>query len=266
METVVAAMEKIAPPCLAETDWDNTGLIISPADTAEDKRRAVLLTIDFTKEVAEEAVARGDVFAVVSYHPPIFRPIKTLSTENIPASMLAVKNNIAVYSPHTALDACSGGINDWIAAGLPPKEENTVRPVNPSRLFPETGGGRFAVLKQEATLEQIAASLKKHFGASYMRIAHAKHTPKIRKVAICAGAGASLFRTLGEGVDCVVTGELSHHDVLWLVGKGTNVCMCEHDVSERGYLEQVLKRKLQALLPALAVDVSTEDRCPITLA
>jgi hypothetical protein len=29
-----------------------------------------------------------------------------------------VHHNIAVYSPHTAMDAVAGGVNDWLAAGV----------------------------------------------------------------------------------------------------------------------------------------------------
>ena len=111
-------MNAIAPVSAA-ADWDNVGLIVG--DRAWPARR-VLLTIDLTAAVLDEAAAsRFD--AVVSYHPVVFKATKRLvidrrQQEGIAAECLA--RRVAVYSPHTALDAAPGGTNDTLAglAGL----------------------------------------------------------------------------------------------------------------------------------------------------
>ncbi|MSR42300.1 MAG: Nif3-like dinuclear metal center hexameric protein [Phycisphaerales bacterium] len=109
------ALARVAPPALA-AEWDNIGLLIGDAQSQCDR---VLLTIDLTAAVAAEAVELR-VQAIIAYHPPIFHPIKRLvAHEPATAALYQVaRAGIAVLSPHTALDAVAGGINDWIASGV----------------------------------------------------------------------------------------------------------------------------------------------------
>lgn len=77
---------------------------------------SVLLTIDLTKAVADEAIERKDC-VVVSYHPIIFRGFKSLVlADSQQQSLLRLAlEGISVYSPHTAVDAAPGGLGDWLA-------------------------------------------------------------------------------------------------------------------------------------------------------
>src|SRR3569833_3370155 len=56
-------------------------------------------------------------FADKDADPLIFRPLKSITTRDPQQSILIelARNNIAIYSPHTALDAAAGGLNDWLA-------------------------------------------------------------------------------------------------------------------------------------------------------
>ncbi len=107
------AMDAIAPTALAQ-DWDNVGLL---AGDLSSKIRRVLFAIDMTPAVTAEAIrAKADL--LFCYHPPIFQPIKNLVTPgNGTESLvfLCIRNNIALYSSHTALDVADGGTNDVIA-------------------------------------------------------------------------------------------------------------------------------------------------------
>ncbi|HKQ47099.1 MAG TPA: Nif3-like dinuclear metal center hexameric protein [Phycisphaerae bacterium] len=114
MAALCDAMEQIAPTWAA-AEWDNVGLL---AGGAKWPLARVLLTIDLTPAVLDEAI-RTKVGAIVSYHPPIFRPIKRMSVDRAASEGLAaeaVAHRIAVYSPHTALDCSPDGTNDVIAA------------------------------------------------------------------------------------------------------------------------------------------------------
>ncbi len=112
------AIEQIAPSWAA-AEWDNVGLL---AGGRAWPARRILLTIDLTAPVLDEAIG-GRFGAIVAYHPPIFRPINRMiaapsETDGLAAAALA--SRIAIYSPHTALDAAPGGTNDALAelAGL----------------------------------------------------------------------------------------------------------------------------------------------------
>jgi dinuclear metal center YbgI/SA1388 family protein len=113
---LVAAMERIAPSHLAEP-WDNVGLLLGAG--AADLRGPVLLTIDLTEAVAHEALRRS-CGAVIAYHPPLFDPVRRITDGNefgrVAVALMGA--GVAVYSPHTALDAAPGGMNDWLADGL----------------------------------------------------------------------------------------------------------------------------------------------------
>jgi len=108
------AMERIAPTHLAE-EWDNVGLLSGHRSSLIKK---VLLSIDITPAVHDEAIRLG-VDLVLSYHPPIFKPIKHLriNGDEPPALAIALASyGIWTYSPHTALDTVHGGTNDVLAA------------------------------------------------------------------------------------------------------------------------------------------------------
>jgi len=117
------ALETIAPLHAAE-EWDNVGLLVGDASRADATPLdgPVLLTIDCTEAVAREAVEAG-ASVVVSYHPPLFRPVRRLdgSTARLRAVLLAAAHDMAIYSPHTALDAAPGGVADWLCDLLAPE-------------------------------------------------------------------------------------------------------------------------------------------------
>ncbi|MCJ1471329.1 NGG1 interacting factor [Pseudocyphellaria aurata] len=114
---VVNSMRKLYPEALADKTFDNTGLLLeAPFDPIRRQMNSVLLTVDLTKAVADEAIERKDC-VVVSYHPIIFKGLKCLTladTQQQSLLRLALEG-ISVYSPHTAIDAAPGGLGDWLA-------------------------------------------------------------------------------------------------------------------------------------------------------
>ena len=119
LHKVESALKHLAPLELAE-DWDNVGMLIRP--TRRNTVSKILLAIDLTRDVLAEAVHKK-VHMVVAYHPPIFSGFKKLVTDRTGRikeriAVEAIENNIAVYSPHTSLDAVEGGLTDWLCSGL----------------------------------------------------------------------------------------------------------------------------------------------------
>ena len=118
---LVSALERIAPPELAES-WDNVGLLVDPrAPGAELEVSRVLLAIDATPAVVDEALAtRTD--CLVAYHPPLFEAKRRYQRSSDTLLFAAASAPFAVYSPHTALDAAKDGLNDWLAHCVGPGE------------------------------------------------------------------------------------------------------------------------------------------------
>lgn len=88
----------------------------------------------------------------------------------------------------------------------------------------------------------------------------------IEVVAVCAGAGVSLFRDFvdspvsNQKIDLFVTGEAGHHFAFDCVERSSCLILTEHSNSERGYLREVLAGQLGE-----GCIVSEIDRDPIII-
>ncbi|KAK5937636.1 hypothetical protein PMZ80_010256 [Knufia obscura] len=116
-KTVVASMRHLYPETLADKSFDNTGLLLeAPIQThLPRKNNSVLLTIDLTRAVAEEAIEENHS-AIIAYHPIIFRGLKSITLDDSQQQSLLrlTSHGISVYSPHTAVDIVPGGMADWL--------------------------------------------------------------------------------------------------------------------------------------------------------
>jgi dinuclear metal center YbgI/SA1388 family protein len=124
-QELISAFETFAPTYLAN-DWDNVGLLVGTPEWAADN---ILLTIDVSEAVLQEAVAMK-TNAIVSYHPPIFHPLKSVTAKTHQERVVldAILHRIAIYSPHTSLDVATGGVNDWIVEGIGRGDVRALRP------------------------------------------------------------------------------------------------------------------------------------------
>ncbi len=256
-------VELIAPLRLAE-EWDNVGLLVDPNGNPALGVRRVLCTIDLTEPVLAEASERR-VDLILAYHPPLFTPLKRLR-QSVPGERVllqTVRAGLVVYSPHTALDAAAGGVNDWLAKGV---GAGVVRPlVRTSSAEPDVGMGRYVELREPLPIDAIIENVKAHVQVEHVQLAlserHAQGEP-VRSVAVCAGAGGSLFSRV-NGIDLYVTGEMRHHDVREKVAEGASVILCGHSNTERGFLP-ILARRLEDLSDSkVKVIVARRDRDPL---
>lgn len=121
VQNLIEAMERIAPARYAEP-WDNVGLLVGDPEAA--LKGPVVLTIDLTERVLAEAVD-AQAAAIVAYHPPIWAPLKRLTKSDARQRIIleCAARSIAIYSPHTALDAAPGGVTDWLCEALSASDE-----------------------------------------------------------------------------------------------------------------------------------------------
>jgi dinuclear metal center YbgI/SA1388 family protein len=129
----------------------------------------------------------------------------------------------------------------------------------------EVGAGRLLQLDTPITVNEAVARLKAHLKVPTLRVAsssaHAAGAP-LTRVAVCAGAGGSLFERV-NGVDLFVTGEMRHHDVVSKLQQGASVILSEHTHTERGFLPEFGQRLSELARGALEVFVSERDRDPL---
>ncbi|MGB3150901.1 MAG: Nif3-like dinuclear metal center hexameric protein [Maribacter sp.] len=112
---ITSILEQLAPLDYAE-DFDNVGLLIGDknADVS-----GILVTLDTLEIVIEEAISKK-CSLIVSFHPIIFSGLKKITGKNyVERTVLkAIKNDIAIYAAHTALDNCAKGVNAKICEVL----------------------------------------------------------------------------------------------------------------------------------------------------
>jgi dinuclear metal center YbgI/SA1388 family protein len=194
-------------------------------------RHVVLLTTDLTSAVTSEALALP-ASVIITYHPIIFRPLKSLTlsdTQQVSLLRLA-QAGISVYSPHTAVDAATGGVNDWLADGITGGAEAEVRRhcIQASALPPEgfenAGMGRVVELKAPQDLPTLVNRVKAHLGMERVMVVDGGRL--VKTIGLCAGGGGKLLQQLKD-VDLLYTGELSHHEALSARERGISVITCE---------------------------------------
>ena len=111
IQDIIKEIEEFAPLNYAE-DFDNVGLLVG------DKTAVVtgaLITLDTLEATVDEAISKN-CNLIVSFHPIIFSGLKKITGKNYVERVVlkAIKNDIAIYAIHTALDNQYKGVNDMI--------------------------------------------------------------------------------------------------------------------------------------------------------
>jgi dinuclear metal center YbgI/SA1388 family protein len=111
IKDITQHLERFAPLAYQE-DYDNAGLITSH----ENEITGILVTLDCTEEIIDEAIARN-CNMVVAHHPIVFKGLKKITGKNyVERSVIkAIKNDVAIYAIHTNLDNVDYGVNAKIA-------------------------------------------------------------------------------------------------------------------------------------------------------
>lgn len=125
IQDIITHIEKLAPLHYAQ-DFDNVGLLVGNASTTVN---GVLVTLDCLEAVVDEAIEKG-CNLIVTFHPIIFSGLKHLrATDYVRRTVLkAIKNDIAIYATHTALDMAHGGVSYRMAQELHLKNITTLIP------------------------------------------------------------------------------------------------------------------------------------------
>ena len=180
-------MQRIAPLELAES-WDNPGLLVNccrPVDR-------VLVTLDITPDVVEEAAAKG-CGLIVAHHPVIFSPLKRLAPKDVPFQL--VQNGISAICMHTNLDAAEGGVNEVLA-------------------------GMFGMRNWEP------------FAGGCGRVGEVDLITVPELAVISGAGGSLFEEAIAVGADCLLTGEANHHHACDAARLGLSLIAAGHYATE----------------------------------
>ncbi len=255
---LIAVMEKIAPPSLAES-WDNPGLLIEPE---EDEITRVLVALDCTPAVAREAIACGAQL-VITHHPLFFKPVKRMyhSAPDTAAAYLLIRHGIGLYAAHTNLDCAQGGVNDVLAAAI---GLVNIRPLE-ANADDTPGIGRVGDLAAPISLKVLAGDIRDRLSAAVRYGGDPDRL--IRTVAVVGGSGGDLFEQAKlAGADVLVTGEIKHSQAIAAQIVGICVIEAGHYETERVVLPDLVAG-LQSALDTIQykVDLLTAqtERAPL---
>nr|XP_020022458.1 NIF3-like protein 1 [Castor canadensis]XP_020022459.1 NIF3-like protein 1 [Castor canadensis] len=158
LKSLLSSLSDFASLSFAES-WDNVGLLVEPSPPHP--VNTLFLTNDLTEEVMEEALQKkADL--ILSYHPPIFQPMKHITWKTWRERLVirALENRVGIYSPHTAYDAAPQGVNNWLAKGL---GACTSRPIHPSKApsYPTQGTHRVEFnVNHTQDLDKVMSAVK----------------------------------------------------------------------------------------------------------
>ncbi|MFW5944686.1 MAG: Nif3-like dinuclear metal center hexameric protein [Bacteroidota bacterium] len=109
-----------------QEEYDNSGLLV---DSTNNELSGVLVTVDVTEEVIDEAVDKGANF-ILAHHPLIFSGLKSLTgKDHVERCVIkALKNDVAIYAAHPSLDTLKGGFNFMMADMLRLQDKKILRP------------------------------------------------------------------------------------------------------------------------------------------
>lgn len=213
-QNIASLIEQHAPLRLQE-EYDNSGLQVGDLHQGVTH---ILISLDVTEETVAEAQAIGAEM-IISHHPLLFRPLKKITPETYIGRtvMAAVRAGITLYAAHTNLDNAPQGVNYKIAEKLGLEE---IRPLSPlpsdrTRSLAEDfisgcGSGVIGNLSQSMTDKDFVDLVKKRFRCPCIKYTASRN--KIRRVALCGGAGSFLINAaLREKADAFLTGEVGYH-------------------------------------------------------
>ncbi|WP_291120155.1 Nif3-like dinuclear metal center hexameric protein [Flavobacterium sp. UBA6135] len=112
---IIQVLEEIAPLAYAE-DFDNVGLLTG---NENQEISGILVCHDALENVVDEAISKK-CNLIVCFHPILFSGLKKITGKNYVERVIikAIKNDIAIYAVHTALDNHKEGVNKIICNAL----------------------------------------------------------------------------------------------------------------------------------------------------
>lgn len=207
---IVSAIEEFAPLSL-QVDYDNSGLVVGRLD---DEVHGVLLAVDVTEEVLDEAEREG-CDLIITHHPIIFTPIKRLNSATYVERCVerAIRRGIALYAAHTNLDSAQYGMS-WQLGSMIGLDAMTV--LEPHRDNPTVGFGVVGTLPRAESIMGFMQRVKRLFDVGAVRYSDIpSEDVMVRRVAICTGAGRSNINdALAAKADVYITADLRYNDFM----------------------------------------------------
>ena len=210
----------------------------------------MLVALDITEPVVDEAERMG-VDLIVSHHPVIFHPVKSITDRDPSGRLLIrlVRSGTGAVCMHTNLDAAQGGVNDALASAL------GLQDAAPAA---EGGIARIGTLPETMALPGFLARVRNALRPNGIRYVDGGRP--IRKAAVGGGAcGDFLWEAAALGCDAFVTADLKYNHFLDAGALGLTVIDAGHFPTE-DVVCPVVVRYLREKFPGVQVEKSAVHR------
>ena len=245
VKDIIKVIEDFAPLSVQES-WDNSGLCVG---SPEDEVNGVLIALDCTPELVDEAVACG-ADLIVTHHPLIFSGLKKISPETQVgrAVIKAVKAGVSIYAAHTSADKVLSGVSGDMARKLGLEDVEILQ-----KDGEDIGLGVVGNLPHSMKSEDVVRFVKERFGLKVAKVSRPLDEP-VSRVAMCGGSGGSLIgEARRSGAQLYISGDISYHN--FFAEDGFMIMDIGHYESEIGIVD-ILFSLIKKNFPTFAVRIT----------
>lgn len=248
LDNLLEIINRLTPFDLAEA-WDNVGLMVGDPGR---EVRGIMTALDPTEDLLTEA-RENNCNVIVTHHPLIFQPLKSLRLDQPLGRLLAaaLAADIAIIACHTNLDTIKPGVSDILAHRLGLTD---LRPLAPpaaadydSDLPGPQGFGRIGRLPEPIDGQLFLADLRRRLEVETVTLA-GRLPDLIRTVAVCGGSGSELAEIArAEGADLYLSAEIKHSVARWAEAVDFCVIDAGHFATENPVVPELAARLSEAL-------------------
>ena len=241
-KNVISIIEEFAPPHLA-IEGDNIGLQVGR--DLEKPIEKIGVALDPSLQVIKRAWKEGVDF-LFTHHPLLKDGIKTFDSVIYEKLKILISRDIILYSAHTNLDICEGGLNDSLAKLYNLKD---------TKYLYENGLGRVGIY--EGSLEEIL-DITERYICKNPTVINSKvvEDRDTLRVAVLSGYGLSQknIEYVSKIAEVYISGDLTHHSKI--LAEDLNLCIIDggHYGTEvyglryfSKYLKEILEVKIVTL-------------------
>ncbi len=253
VKKLIKQIESVAPLSLQE-HWDNSGLQIG---NNEQDVHSVLLCTDITEPILQEAIAKHCQL-IISHHPLLFHGLKTIqgNTPQERCAILAIQNNISLYSSHTAMDVYVHGVSGHIAEKLGITQYTILSPTQP-----EHGLGVIGNLPQPTDFHDLLQQIGTTFHVPSLRYTQPQQ-PKVQRIAICGGAGSEFLEAaIEQQADVYLSADFKYHEFCSANARIAVIDM-GHFESEQ-FTKEIFAELLKPFQPQIDILFADNDQSPV---
>ena len=241
-----------------QMEFDNAGFLVGRGEMRVNR---LLVTLDITEEVAEEAKAWGAQL-IVSHHPVIFHPARSITDQDpVGRTLLSlIEGGVAAVCAHTNLDMAVGGVNDALAARLGLTDTVVLEPAGTDREGRPIGIGRAgnAAADSPTVLVDYASFVKEALGANGVRYVDAGRP--VCRVAVGGGACGDMGHlALALNCDTFITSDVKYNQFLDARDMGLNLIDAGHYPTEN-VICPILADALHRAFPSVEISCSKRHR------